>query len=94
MKISVRNFNKYQIFDLEGPIGVDDADRIEAFIYENISRESNKTVINRLNVSDVVLMIISKSFLESVKSIYEAMEMFNSIISGDNRLSISGCTWL
>ena len=45
MKISVRNFNKYQIFDLEGPISVDDADRIEAFMYENISRESTKAVI-------------------------------------------------
>jgi len=53
MKISVRNFNKYQIFDLEGPISVDDADRIEAFIYENISRESVKTVINLKSIIQI-----------------------------------------
>jgi anti-anti-sigma factor len=53
MKISVRNFVEYQIFDLEGPISVDDAESIEAFIYENISRESSKTVINLKNIIQI-----------------------------------------
>jgi anti-anti-sigma factor len=53
MKVSVRNFNKYQIFDLDGPISDDDAEHIEAFIYENIAHDSIKTVINLKTVIQI-----------------------------------------
>jgi anti-anti-sigma factor len=46
MKVTIRSVKNCQVFDIEGPLTIDDAERIESVIYKKLNTNLNTAVIN------------------------------------------------
>lgn len=46
MKVTVRSVKNCQIFDIEGPLSIDDADHIESAVFRKLNPSAGTAVIN------------------------------------------------